>query len=522
MATVTTPKSGEPGLWSGDYKTWTTWKFQMRNWLRRHSPLHMSNTLKTCENLDTEVPYETIEDEQKEISAKIMTDLALKTSDKALRIVMSVIEPDNGLEAWRLLCKRGEGGTGYKRSGLLQAILSFDFRGDFGDRLLQFEGMVAEFNRTSTREFDEMIQVATVTQGASGKLRESLMSRQFDTYGSLRVFIDEWMDIRRPYVLSEQVQKHGGGDDPMEVDAFTKGKGKGKNKGKYHDNFKGKGYSNDNKGKSSGKGKNKSYNNEQHYGNGYKGKDGGKSKSKGKEYKAPFAGYCDHCGKWGHKQSDCWMKQSGKPVNNVEKEASQAEQQPASSPTSSTPCNALNWASAASSSMAAAASDHSWMMALTVEENLVAAVSSGTEMTWALVDSGSAVTAGPRSFGEDVELETPQVRHNLTAVGGQKIKHHGSRSIPCNIQTSSGYKTAMLQTEIADVNKVVISVGSLRAKGSGCWFPPMDGKKYWVVSEDNEYIEVGSGPCITHGSSVAPMVEHGGVFWLPLHRDVPG
>ena len=68
-------------------------------------------------------------------SGKVMTDLSLKTVDKAQRALMSIQESDNGFEAWRVLVRMGEGGGGIKKAGLLRQLLRVDFSGDFLDRM---------------------------------------------------------------------------------------------------------------------------------------------------------------------------------------------------------------------------------------------------------------------------------------------------------------------------------------------------------------------------------------------------
>jgi len=160
-----------------------------------------------------------------------MTDLALKTSDKARIICMSVAEPDNGFECWRLLCKRGQGGGAALKVGLLNQILQFDFKGDFGDRILVLEGLVRSYEKglTDGSELDTAVKVATIVNGSTGKLRDQLVARQFATYDLLHGFIDEYFDNQRAFVAPQYNTKKdttsGGGDD-MEVDAFFKGKGK--------------------------------------------------------------------------------------------------------------------------------------------------------------------------------------------------------------------------------------------------------------------------------------------------------
>ena len=143
------------------------------------------------------------------------------------------------------------------------------------------------------------MKVATVVNGSTGKLRDQLVARQFATYDLLHGFIDEYFHNKRSCVAPQYTSKNSApsGDD-MEVDAFFKGKHKSKG------------------GKDGGNGKSK---------NQTKGGKGKKGKSKGKSPSTPFAGYCDGCGKWGHKKNDCWYSGSGAGKPNAENSQDQEQ-----------------------------------------------------------------------------------------------------------------------------------------------------------------------------------------------------
>lgn len=141
--------------------------------------------------------------------------------------------------------------------------------------------------------FDEQVQVATVVHGSTGKLREQLMSKKVDNFDDLKVYGEEFFEIRRPYVSTEVT---GNGVIPMDVDYVgkgkskdSKGKGKGKDKGKHGKGKPQYGYQQHQKGKSKGKGKSKDGKGKDHSG-----------KGKGSSSNT-VQGYCTSCGKWGHK-----------------------------------------------------------------------------------------------------------------------------------------------------------------------------------------------------------------------------
>jgi hypothetical protein len=115
----------------------------------------------------------------------------------------------------------------------------------------------------------------------------------------------------------------------------------------------------------------------------------------------------------------------------------------------------------------------------------------------------------------------------MTRKSCQSIKHYGKRSVPAKLVGSEGeVLDALLETEIADVNKVIISVSSMALKGSGSYFPPNDDCDRWLW-EDGVWSKL-NGPCIRHGSHTAPLIASNGVYWLELsnvgdhgHRRVP-
>jgi hypothetical protein len=200
------------------------------------------------------------------LSSRIMVVLAMKTSGKAQRVLMSIQNEMNGLAGWRRLVKMGEGGALFRRQGLLSAILTYDF-GKYDpqksrdgtevlDRILQFEALVAEYDSSAQSPFDETCKIATVINGMNDKkLHDHLLSKQFGTYEDMKTYIENYYDLRRGYTAptfsgtgkNDKVYRE---HDDMEIDAFhkDKGKGKGKHKGKGKDD-KGKGKCKHGKGK---------------------------------------------------------------------------------------------------------------------------------------------------------------------------------------------------------------------------------------------------------------------------------
>ena len=93
--------AAQPEKWDGHQATWTEWSFDMMNWARRHDlagPRYMNLAREHVEEID----HSSLSDDNRMFSARLMTDLALKTTGAAKRIVMNLENLDEGLEAWRL------------------------------------------------------------------------------------------------------------------------------------------------------------------------------------------------------------------------------------------------------------------------------------------------------------------------------------------------------------------------------------------------------------------------------------
>ena len=81
------------------------------------------------------------------LAKKIMSDLAVRTSGNAQRLLMNMDEPSNGFEAWQRLVRMGEGGGGIRRAELLRQILKYDFQGDFQDRLDAWQKLLKTYTQ---------------------------------------------------------------------------------------------------------------------------------------------------------------------------------------------------------------------------------------------------------------------------------------------------------------------------------------------------------------------------------------
>ena len=120
------------------------------------------------------------------------------------------------------------------------------------------------------------------TERAPLALRTHLLvnAQNLTSYLMVRAAVESFVTAGRRWDTQDS------GQEAMDVDALYGPKGKGK----------------DNKGKARGKGKDKGK---------AKGKDGKTKGDHDEEKPERFAGYCGRCGKWGHRQRDCWSSKAG-------------------------------------------------------------------------------------------------------------------------------------------------------------------------------------------------------------------
>ena len=182
----------------------------------------------------------------------------------------------------------------------------------------------------------------------------------------------------------------------MEVDALNKG---GKKGGSKNDAGKKGGGKNKDGGKSKDKGKSGKF-----------GKTSEKKGSTGKGSASTSDKFAGYCGKWGHKGSECWWAMAGKPkdpktVSGVEDKTEAAL--------------LAEWPEQEDQ-------EESWMMGLS-KGLPVCALHSEPEEVWALIDSGSAITAASWELGcqFDTRYVPPEKRPKLTSVSGSPIEYHG-------------------------------------------------------------------------------------------------
>lgn len=229
-------------------------------------------------------------DHIEEINVEIYVLLTQYMSGDSFDIVMNCPR-GRGLEAYRRLARRHDPSTGGRRRNLLRLVLQpgrSSLEG-LASALERWEEQVRRYERFrdergNRQPLSEDIKTAALESLVPDELEKHLQlnANRLSDYDAAREEVRMYVEARAGLKLKEKSvtektgKNHQGGGDPMDVDSFVKGKGKGK-KGK--------------KGK-------------------------GKGKGNGADGKAPansqFQGERRNCGKWGHRESECWSPKKDK------------------------------------------------------------------------------------------------------------------------------------------------------------------------------------------------------------------
>ena len=272
---------GKPTVFTGHEGKWDQWYFKARAYLMCMGGAYPAMIAAAEAPLDTDVSFSAMTPEEGSTARKLFLALVMLTEESALRLVQTV-QDSNGVEALRRLLQRFNPITQGRVLATLNGILQADFGADevgFLDRLTQWDQKVQEFEQMSRQSLPDLIKRAIITERAPVALRTHLLvnAQSLTSYGMVRAAVESFVTAGRRWDAQEP------GSEAMEVDAqYDQKDGKGKTR----------------------------------KGGGKKGKDGngkgGRRKgSPDEERPEKFEGYCIRCGKWGHRQRDCW---SPKPI----------------------------------------------------------------------------------------------------------------------------------------------------------------------------------------------------------------
>ena len=155
----------------------------------------------------------------------------------------------------------------------MQAILQYKFSPGFDrleEELRTFEGLVKTYRAIFGEEISDSITQAIIKSQMPAEIRPHLELQTFARTAEITSLMSSLSKMRTASTGSSAASN---GPVPMEIGWVNKkGKGKGKDKGKK-------------RGKS---------------------KEKGKGKKQSEKQGEKFEGWCNNCGKWGHKYANCW------------------------------------------------------------------------------------------------------------------------------------------------------------------------------------------------------------------------
>ena len=295
-----------------ELKQWEDWKFTLESWVKAVDPEMYLDMKRVAQNAEEAIDWNELSDARMVKSLRLFGVLASYLRGRALKLIKHTPE-ENGYEAWRLLLRDMQPSTRQRALALMTQLsrITFAPNKSIMEQLPAYEALVREYERVSSQVYPEDLKVASILSACPVGVRAQLqmMVNEETTFESLKGRIEQYEAITTKWstenVLGLPSQTSMEGPTPMDVDyigGYQKGKkGKGKDgKGKYgkgkskkgqsYNDFRVKGKSKDEKGKSKAKGK----------------QDRGKGKAKEQ---------CWNCGKPGHRSRECWAPRN---INQVE------------------------------------------------------------------------------------------------------------------------------------------------------------------------------------------------------------
>ena len=374
-------------------------------------------------------------------------------------------EVGNGFKLWWELRHAYESMIPGRHQSMLMALLKPDWSSvparDFESAILDWELAVQRYEQQSTKNFDDDNKLATVLMWAPETLRLAINAGDPQNRASYPRLCAALLNLINGNITFSPGGLASGNPDAMQVDA-VKGKFKG---------TKSKGKGKDTKGKSKGKGDGK-----------FNTKTQDKAKGKQKTFEHKFQGYCRACGKWGHKQLDCWATAGKGDKMQVDAAAVAATTQVdavRSAPSNSCryceqdvgvsfevynndkfhhECRALveDDPQPASSS-----SSSSWVMAVQVFVNAVNNLELNKDECWVLWDSGSDEHLCRSSLAKHGRA-IPTTGMPMPDVQGNLIPDAGTTSVELELSDyDEAMHTAKVEFRIGEVNHHVMSAGKV-------------------------------------------------------------
>ena len=137
-----------PNIFAGEEKDWSEWAFVFKAYIFAvgcASP----DELRAIELRSEPIILDQASAALRSLSKALYFYLVMLVRGNALSIIKRV-EPDNGAEAWRLLCQRYQQDDEVNSVGMLQSILEFDFGDSIAgliDSINNYELLISNYNK---------------------------------------------------------------------------------------------------------------------------------------------------------------------------------------------------------------------------------------------------------------------------------------------------------------------------------------------------------------------------------------
>ena len=154
---------------------------------------------------------------------------------------LSAIGTTNGYETYRQLALRFSLPLGTRSIGYLTSLLKPKFDDHkFEESFLQWEFELAKYERDNGGQLPDNVKIAVLLNETKGALQQHLQLRSgtVTTYQEIRNIIIEYYRATSAISRMKSIKDYNG-PQPMDIGAYTKGKGK-KGKGKKGKKGKGK------------------------------------------------------------------------------------------------------------------------------------------------------------------------------------------------------------------------------------------------------------------------------------------
>jgi hypothetical protein len=519
-----------PPSFDGAENKWAEWRCHMDSlfvlvgisksttWAVQASPLEIEMSL--------------LPKEYEGISVFLHAILSQLCSGKALTIVRLCAD-NNGLRAWRHLVREYEPKQALRWTTMLTSLLNPKWveNDDFQGQWLEWERKTDVYERQAGAHLPDDIKAAVVLEHAPKTVREFLEQSPVDcteSYMAMKTQLRLFFLRKRRFDDAGQLRAGNAGMSIDELVAWIKGKdkgggGKGKpwqlqgGKGKAQDGGKGAKGAWKSKGKGKGGGQQQQpwgqqqptqWNQPQQWqpqpwaqqqqkpqaggkGKGSKGKGkekgSGKAQHKGATPGTRFEGYCNSCGKYGHKMKECWSKPVGELNDNDgtnDFDGLGVSVWPGTMDLGGTEDLSLLDIEPGPKRLKSITND-----AITGE--MVIEQLDGKSYVMVMVVSGAFEHVCPMSFGHGLQVSAPR---EISTASGQPIEHFGMRVLT---MMAWGSIPTTARFEVCGVRKPILSVGSLMNAGIGVHF---DHQKGELIAKGHK----------------CPLVRRGNLFYMPV------